>query len=98
MTPTVHTKLRGGLLESRVIDGPTKVVSATYGPPAFETDEFTKEALMRRKSFPYRTFYRKKAPQIVRYETTRWPSLRGFFVSHVKPGFRSTAVSMRPCS
>jgi len=91
--PHVGTRLYEELLEAGVIDGPIKIASDTYGTPAFETSDFTRETLVRRKSQLYRAFYRAKAPTIIWDVGTKWPYLGEFFLSHLRPGLRSIAGS-----
>ena len=91
--PHVGTPLFDELLDCGFIDGPIRVTSDTYGVPAFETPDFTRETLVARKSQLYREFYGAKAPRIVWDVGTRWPYLGGFFVSHLRPGLRSMAGS-----
>ena len=91
--PHVGTRLYDDLLSCGCIDGPIKLGSDTYGEPVFETPDFTKEDLVRRKSQLYRAFYGSKAPRIVWDVTTKWPYLGEFFVSHLGPGVRSIAGS-----
>lgn len=89
--PHVGTRLYEELCRGGYIDGPVKVASDTYGVPVFETEDFTMDTLVRRKSELYRAFYRTKAPTIIWDVVTRWPYLGEFFVSHLKPGMRSMA-------
>jgi anaerobic magnesium-protoporphyrin IX monomethyl ester cyclase len=91
--PHVGTRLFDQLVECGYIDGPIKVASDTYGVPAFETPDFTRDALVRRKSQLYREFYGSKAPRIIWDVGTKWPYLGGFFASHLRPGLRSMAGS-----
>jgi len=94
--PHVGTRLYDDLIQDGVIDGPVTVVADTYGAPAFETADFSREELVRRKSLLYRSFYRSKAPRIIWDVSTKWPYLGEFFISHLKPGLRSMAASARP--
>lgn len=91
--PHVGTRLYDEMLSCGIIDGPIRVGSDTYGEPVFETPDFSRETLIRRKSQLYRAFYGGKAPRILWDVATRWPYLGGFFVSHLRPGVRSIAGS-----
>lgn len=91
--PHVGTQLFDDMLTCGLIQGPVQQASDTYGEPVFETPDFTRETLIRRKSQLYRAFYGSKAPRIVWDVTTKWPYLGGFFASHLRPGLRSIAGS-----